>query len=307
MAYLNLRRTSAAEARRRKSVTASDISRPKSARERLGSAYAKCFGSPRYRRINDLLLYLSLRGLGVENYRNHVISGEAYFLRSVLPSFGERPVVLDVGAYHGEYAKLVRRYSPTAVICCFEPHPRSFRALQQVAHHNALTVLPFACGARSGPGHLFDLALEDGSKRASLHQDTLHVSGRVPVTVHGTRVVTIDQFAKDHGIDEVHLLKIDVEGAELDVLKGASTLIEEGRVKAVQFEIGGTNVVREIWMRDFYRLLPGYSFYRLLPRGLLPLGEYRPTTHEVFRFQNIVALLETPVEDGGEAYWASSS
>lgn len=233
---------------------------------------------------------ISLRGLGVENYRNHAISGEEYFLRSHLPRFGKLPVILDVGAYHGEYAKLVRRYSATAVIYCFEPHPKSFRALQQVAHDYAFKALPLACGARSGPGQLFDLAVEDGSKRASLYQDTLHVSGRVPVTVHGTRVVTIDQFAKDRGINEVQLLKIDVEGAELDVLKGASTLIEEGRVRAIQFEIGGTNVVREIWMRDFYRLLPGYSFYRLLPRGLLPLGEYRPTTHEVFRFQNIVAL-----------------
>ena len=119
------------------------------------------------------------------------------------------------------------------------------------------------------------------------------MNGQIPLTVHNTSVVTIDEFVKDRGIDEVHLLKIDAEGAELDVLKGASTLIEEGRVKAIQFEIGGTNVVREIWMRDFYRLLPGYSFYRLLPRGLLPLGEYRPTTHEVFRFQNIFAFRET--------------
>jgi FkbM family methyltransferase len=302
MAYLSLRRTSAAQARRGESVTASEIPKPKSARERLGSAYAQCFGSPRYRRINDLLLYLSLRGLGVENYRNHAISGEEHFLRSLLPSFGKPPVILDVGAYHGEYAKIVRRYSPTAVIYCFEPHPRSFHALQQVAHDYAFKALPLACGERNGPAHLFDLAAEDGSKVASLYQETLQVSGRVPLTAHNTRVVTIDQFAKGRGIDEVQLLKIDAEGAELDVLKGAKTLIEEGRVKAIQFEIGGTNVVREVWMRDFYRVLPGYSFYRLLPRGLLPLGEYRPTTHEVFRFQNIVALLETPGEGGGEAY-----
>jgi hypothetical protein len=32
----------------------------------------------------------------------------------------------------------------------------------------------------------------------------------------------------------------------------------------------------------------------LLPRGLLALGEYRPTTHEVFRFQNVVPLLKAP-------------
>ena len=293
MAHVSLRRTGTTQTRRRKSATASDVPRLKAAKERLGSAYARCFGSARYRRINDLLLYLSLRGLGLENHRNHVISGEEYFLRSLLPRFGKVPVILDVGAYHGEYAKIARRYSPTAIIYCFEPHPRSFRALQQVAHEHAFIALPLACGAQSGPAHLFDSAVEDGSKRASLYEETLRVNGQIPLTVHNTSVVTVDEFVKDRGIDEVHLLKIDAEGAELDVLKGASTLIQEGRVKAIQFEIGGTNVVREIWMRDFYRLLPGYSFYRLLPRGLLPLGEYRPTTHEVFRFQNIFAFRET--------------
>jgi len=212
MAYLSLRRTSAAQARRGESVTASEIPKPKSARERLGSVYAQWFGSPRYRRINDLLLYLSLRGLGVENYRNHAISGEEHFLRSLLPSFGKPPVILDVGAYHGEYAKIVRRYSPRALIYCFEPHPRSFEVLQETAQAHALMALPAACGARSGHGHLFDSANHDGSKRASLYQDTLHVRGEVPLIRHQTAIVTIDQFAADHGISEVELLKIDAEG-----------------------------------------------------------------------------------------------
>jgi hypothetical protein len=127
-----------------------------------------------------------------------------------------------------------------------------------------------------------------------LYEDTLHIGTEQPLTKHLTKMVTIDEFTKNRSFDEVSLLKIDVEGAELDVLKGADRLIRERRVKAIQFEIGGSNVVLETWMRDFYAQLAGYSFYRLLPRGLLPLGEYRPSTHEVFRFQNIVAFRDTP-------------
>src|SRR5206468_12328519 len=105
-----------------------------------------------------------------------------------------------------------------------------------------------------------------------------------------TKIVTIDEFAKKRGIEEMELLKIDVEGAELDVLQGASGLITEHRIRAIQFEIGGINAVQRTWVHDFYDLLNGYSFFRLLPRGLLPLGQYRPTTHERFQFQNLVAL-----------------
>jgi FkbM family methyltransferase len=188
----------------------------------------------------------------------------------------------------------VRRYSPTARIFCFEPHPQSFDILQEVANEHAFTALPLACGAQSGPVYLFDFANEDGSKRASLYEDTLRIGSEARLTKHLTEIVTIDEFAENHNFDEVNLLKIDVEGAELEVLKGANRLIRERRVKAIQFEIGGSNVVREVWMRDFYRQLDGYSLYRLLPRGLLPLGEYRPTTHELFRFQNIIAFRDAP-------------
>ena len=295
MAHTALPRIEAAQPDRvRENTAAPGRPRSRSRRDLLGRAYARCFGAPRYRRLNDLLLYLSLRGLGIENYRDHAISGEEWFVRALFRRAGEIPVVLDVGAYHGEYAKIVRRYSPRALIYCFEPHPRSFEVLQETAQAHALMALPAACGARSGHGHLFDSANHDGSKRASLYQDTLHVRGEVPLIRHQTAIVTIDQFAADHGISEVELLKIDAEGAELDVLEGANILIKEKRVRAIQFEIGESSAVRETWMRNFYDFLPGYSFYRLLPRGLLALGEYRPTTHEVFRFQNVVALLEAP-------------
>ena len=172
--------------------------------------------------------------------------------------------------------------------------PELFRILERTAQEHALIPLPVACGAQSGDAHLFDFENEDGSKLASLYEDTLRARRDLPLSMHKTEVVTIDEFARTHGIDEIELLKIDVEGAELDVLQGASDLIRERRIKAVQFELGEPDAVRNIWMRNFYDLLNGYSLYRLLPRGLLPLGSYRSPTHEVFRFQNLVALLNTP-------------
>jgi len=114
---------------RRASTTVPNRPRARSRKDRLGSAYARCFGSPRYRRVNDLLLYLSVRGLGFENWRDHVISGEERFLRALLSRAGELPVILDVGAYHGEYAKVARRHSPRAIIYCFEPHSSHCRSL----------------------------------------------------------------------------------------------------------------------------------------------------------------------------------
>ena len=116
----------------------------------------------------------------------------------------------------------------------------------------------------------------------------------MPLTMHETEVVKVDQFAEAHGIEQIELLKVDVEGAELDVLRGAGELIRERRIRAIQFEISYANAVRKSWMRDHCELLTGYSLYRLLPRGLLPLGEYRSSSHEVFRFHNLVAFRDAP-------------
>ena len=65
-------------------------------------------------------------------------------------------------------------------------------------------------------------------------------------------------------------------------------------IMPVQFEVGDAYPVRRTWMHDFYDLLTGYSLYRLLPNSLLPLGPYRPPTHELFHFHNVVALREPP-------------
>jgi hypothetical protein len=54
-----------------------------------------------------------VRGLGFENWRDHVISHKTFLpVSALLSRAGELPVILDVGAYHGEYAKIARRYSP---------------------------------------------------------------------------------------------------------------------------------------------------------------------------------------------------
>ena len=107
-------------------------------------------------------------------------------------------------------------------------------------------------------------------------------------------VVTIDEFASARNIRQIELMKVDVEGGELNVLHGAQGLIKERRIKAIQFEVGDAYPVRRTWMHDFYDLLTGYSLYRLLPNSLLPLGPYRPPTHELFHFHNVVALREPP-------------
>src|SRR5205085_11763068 len=99
---------------------------------------------------------------------------------------------------------------------------------------------------------------------------------------------TLDEFCGQENIDKIDLLKIDAEGHELEVLKGARRMIEQKKVNWIHFEFGEGNVFSRVFFKDYYDTLPGYKFFRVTAKGLLPLGSYGPR-HEIFFFQNIAA------------------
>ena len=74
------------------------------------------------------------------------------------------------------------------------------------------------------------------------------------------------------------------------MLKGAVKTIENNIIDIIQIEFNEMNVVSRTFMKDLVDLLPSFTFYRLMPDGMRPLGEYNPVVYEIFAFQNIVAI-----------------
>ena len=103
-------------------------------------------------------------------------------------------------------------------------------------------------------------------------------------------VTTLDAFVAERGIERIDLLKVDVEGGELEVLRGATDTLQRKMINAIHFEFNETNVVSRVFMKDFYEMLPDYDFYRMLPDGLVPMGIYYPIIAEIFAYQNIAAI-----------------
>ena len=87
------------------------------------------------------------------------------------------------------------------------------------------------------------------------------------------------------------MLKIDTEGHDLDVLRGARQAIARRAIKLIQFEFIPANVATRVFMRDFFNALAGYRLHRLCLNGdLLPLGNYDVKRCEVFVTHNLVAI-----------------
>jgi FkbM family methyltransferase len=226
-----------------------------------------------------------LNRLGFANADSRT-NGELMVVGKVL---GERPaLVFDVGANDGGYSSLLLDMLGGDIrVHSFEPSPAAYLELERrfdgderVEVHNI--------GLSDEEGAAVLLTHSAGSALASLYRrDHINLELHVTETV---RLRRLDSFCAELGIERVDFLKVDAEGHDLAVLRGAGSLLDGKRIAAIQFEHGGTAPDARVFLRDFFDLLtPTYVIHRVLPDGLWPLGRYTEQD-EVAVYANYVAL-----------------
>lgn len=134
--------------------------------------------------------------------------------------------VVDVGAHVGYYSLLAaKKVGPTGHVFAFEPEPMNYDLLIKNAELNGyqnIVAVQKAASRREGTAKLYLTALDNG--RHSVYDHNL------PQT--GSRVVettTVDALLEEQGWPAVSLVKIDVEGAELDVMAGMERVLRESK------------------------------------------------------------------------------
>ena len=249
---------------------------------------------------NINLFELALNNQGILNYSSSELAGEDYFIEKFLPNYfkniaSENLILFDVGANIGKYTHALAKTFPQASIFSFEPNPNSFKLIKaniekHISKSERIKILPVGLSSIVESKSIVSYQDSPGSSHTSIYKevfDEFHQSkNNISIDAQFT---TLDRICEDHKVDKIHLLKIDTEGHELEVLKGATNLIGQNKIDIIQFEFGECHVYSRVFLRDFYLLLKGFKFYRLLPDRLLPLGEHSPA-HEIFRFQNIIAI-----------------
>lgn len=190
--------------------------------------------------------------------------------------------VVDAGANIGLYTLTAARLAAPGVVHAFEPEPRTAERLRRNVELNGLTnvhVEQCALGAAEGISYLrAPDPLEPGL--ATIIDDG--------ATIAKVRVRTLDEYAAANGIEGIALLKIDVEGAEAQVLEGAGGLLDRAAVDAVLVEVlaGRTDALRLLANRGFMleRVLPADA-----PELLAPC-----TPAATFAYANVLARRHSP-------------
>jgi FkbM family methyltransferase len=200
-------------------------------------------------------------------------NGELDLQKSILASspVGQGIHVFDVGANVGQWsaailaqAQLLGRLQDLD-LHAFEPSSYTFARLSENLRGSPTRLVQTALCERLGYATLHVGAL--GAGRNSLHAPHT-TSSRI--TTEPVATMTVDLYAANLGIDQIALVKIDTEGHDLAVLRGARGMLAERRIAVAQFEYNSRWVDARSFLRDAFEFLSPLGYYvgKLTPRGV---------------------------------------
>ncbi|HEY9140895.1 MAG TPA: FkbM family methyltransferase [Bryobacteraceae bacterium] len=269
-------------------------------RDRLRTIFrwlARLTGNPvgQYLLDNAVIAGQFMQGIGAAV--DPEISGERAIFDRIAKSSdragrGEAPLCLfDVGANCGQFLNLALDCLRSRKVDahCFEPGLRAFELLcKAAANRSGVFVNNCALGKTAGRLPLFYDA--EASVHASLTRRDLTHQGIDMNQSEIVEVQTVDQYCLSRKIRRIDLLKIDVEGHELDVLEGAGEMFRRSAVEFVTFEFGNANVDARVFMKDYFAFFQacGMRIARITPTGYChELIKYKESL-EQFRVTNLI-------------------
>jgi len=168
---------------------------------------------------------------------------------------GKGWTVLDVGAYVGLFSmRASRLVGDSGRVVAFEPNPLAYYWLKRNIALNRLSnveAMPIALGGYDGVTELY-VMLKGNIGASSIFRDHLLKQGGASESFIIVKVPMrkLDSIVEKLRLSHVDLMKIDVEGAELEVLRGSKGLMERGGVERVVVEVH-IDVVNEEDVKDF--------------------------------------------------------
>jgi FkbM family methyltransferase len=177
-------------------------------------------------------------------------------------------VIFDIGAGEGASALLLRKLFPKAEVYSFEPYRPAYTTAQSLlAYDKHVHLSDYALGDQEAKGTLF---CNQGSLQNSLLPNSPQLTPYAPpelfrpVGTAETWIRTVEQVCQERGITSIDLLKIDTQGYELYVLRGAAGLLQRRAVTAILLELlFAPYYDGQAYFEEIYKLMLSYQ-YRLV-------------------------------------------
>jgi FkbM family methyltransferase len=154
-----------------------------------------------------------------------------------------RPLIFDVGANIGQTVEKFKLKFPSATIHSFEPGPTTYETLQKkVGRRKQVFTWNLALGSKSGRQVLLENQNSDMSSLLELGERGWGAVNRKTEI----EIKTLDQFCAEQNIGHIDLLKSDTQGFDLEVFKGADTMLRTGKISLIYCEITFSEIYKNM-------------------------------------------------------------
>lgn len=259
----------------------------------LKESLLKVSGNRFMQRVLERTVRASQDLMGIGSGDGVSASGEHAVFQALKQRLNPPYCIFDIGANKGQFLQLILDHIGVDdfAIHCFEPGRETFKVLTASARKDTrITLNNLGIGKEKGEATLhFD---SPGSGLASLTKRRLDHFGIDFSNSEKVEINTIDDYCAEKAIHRVHLLKLDIEGHELDAFSGARKMFETGSIDIVTFEFGGCNIDTRTFFQDFWYFFNEMhmEICRITPSGYLyPIESYKEI-HEQFRTTNFMAI-----------------
>ena len=212
-------------------------------------------------------------------------NGEKFVLERLKPA--DFRLALDVGAHMGVWFQAALELWPNCRVHAFEVAPGTYKLLEDAnrSRTNRARVELHGVGLSDQPGIQTLYYFPDHPELTCdipRHESYEAVPFRAKLT-------TLDTFCREQKVETIDFLKIDVEGAEHRVLKGARSLLGCRRISCIQFEYGAFSIQTRFLLKDYHELLAGDFFIGKVFPNYISFGEY-DWMAEDFQFCNYICV-----------------
>ncbi len=214
----------------------------------------------------EFLHKFSLKGMNYGSANKPKDSGELSVFDYIEQKEQRDLIIFDVGSNNGQYLEHLLSFFKhrSMTYYCFEPDPVAYGHLAKMADGKpGVTIFNLAFG--STPGIMTLYQNNSGSVGSSLVSlDNKPNQQKVDVEVN-----TLDNFCRDKGITTIDFLKVDTEGFESEVLKGATDLIAQNKIKYIQLEHGSMQSIKMgSSLYAYQQMLPNFRIFHIKQNGL---------------------------------------
>lgn len=180
------------------------------------------------------------------------------------------PLIIDGGCNVGQFAQQVAKGFPKAQILAFEPDPESSKAARKnLANHKNFSLVEAALGPTKSKAEFHRGPISETNSLLPRPQSELKPYYPEIASLEGgtfVDVVSIDDECSNRGIEQIDLLKLDLQGGELGALEGARKMLESGSIKVVMSESVFVKKYQDqplLWQLWQYLEQFGYTLYCL--------------------------------------------